>query len=174
MRIDSSGSLLIGGTSSPATTKLLAKGATTGAEGITVQEVSGGGSTRFYVGFYNSSGIKTGDITTTGANTLYNSVSDARLKENIKDSSSSIEKLNSIKVRSFNLKNGNNVDFGVIAQELYEVASECVSKGDDKETIEQTWAVDTSVLIPAMIKAIQEQQALIENLTTRLNALEGK
>jgi hypothetical protein len=29
-------------------------------------------------------------------------------------------------------------------------------------------------LIPVLVKAIQEQQALIENLTTRLNALEGK
>jgi predicted RNase H-like nuclease (RuvC/YqgF family) len=34
--------------------------------------------------------------------------------------------------------------------------------------------VDTSYLVATLTAAIQEQQKLIENLTTRLNALEGK
>jgi hypothetical protein len=46
------------------------------------------------------------------------------------------------------------------------------AEGNDLGTT--TKSIKTSVLVPILVKAIQEQQALIENLTTRLNALEGK
>jgi hypothetical protein len=37
-----------------------------------------------------------------------------------------------------------------------------------------TKSIKTTVLIPILVKAIQEQQALITNLTNRLTALENK
>ena len=43
----------------------------------------------------------------------------------------------------------------------------------DKDGKPKYQGVDTSFLVATLTKAIQEQQALIENLTTRLNALEG-
>ena len=106
----------------------------------------------------------------------YNTTSDERLKENIVDASSALSKINSVKVRSFDWKEtGNHVDFGVIAQELISIAPECVTEGQDNDdgTIKTSWAVDTSALVPTMIKAIQEQQTIINDLKARITALEG-
>ena len=112
-----------------------------------------------------------------GGITVYNTTSDQRLKENIVNAPSALSKINSVQIRSFDWKEtGNHVDFGVIAQELEQVAPEAVTQGEDKEdgSIKRAWGVDTSALVPTMIKAIQEQQALIESLITRLTALENK
>jgi hypothetical protein len=86
-----------------------------------------------------------GSITYNGTNTLYNTTSDARLKKNIVD-----------------------------AQEIFEVAPSCVSDGDTGEEVQRTWGVDTSVLVPALIKAIQEQQVLIAQLQADVAALQAK
>ena len=118
----------------------------------------------------STGGSQIGTITYNGTNTLYNSTSDARLKKNVVDAGSGLEKLAGVKIRSFDwIEHGNHTDFGVVAQELVEVAPEAVSVGDDAETIETIWCVDTSALVPAMIKAIQEQQALIVDLQARLS-----
>jgi hypothetical protein len=109
----------------------------------------------------------------TGNLTVYNTTSDARLKQNIVDAPSALSKIASIQIRSFDWKEtGNHVDFGVIAQELNQVAPEAVTEGEDNEnsTIKRHWGVDTSVLVPALVKAIQEQQAIIESLKARLDA----
>jgi hypothetical protein len=65
------------------------------------------------------------------------------------------------------------VEFGVIAQELVSVAPNAVMQGDDGDEVVTTWSVDYSKLVPLLIKAHQEQQALIQDLTTRLTALEA-
>lgn len=116
-----------------------------------------------------------------GANQIvYGVSSDVRLKENIVDAPSALEKITSVKIRSFDWKEtGTHTDFGVIAQELVTVAPEAVVEGAEniEEAVfggKQYWQVDTSVLVPAMIKAIQEQQALITSLTARIEALESK
>ena len=72
--------------------------------------------------------------------------------------------------------NGYKVNHGVIAQELEKVAPDAVSVGTDHEdgSIDRAWAVDTSTLVPALIKAIQEQQAIIQSLTDRIAKLESK
>jgi hypothetical protein len=111
-----------------------------------------------------------GSITyNSGASLLaFNTTSDQRLKTNIVDAPSALDKINSIRIRSFNwIETGNHNDFGVIAQELIAVAPEAVTPGDDAKDgqIEKPWAVDTSALNPAMIKAIQE-------LTAKVTALE--
>ena len=106
----------------------------------------------------------------------YNTTSDQRLKENIVDAPSATDLINSIKIRSFDWKEtGFHVDYGVIAQELNEVVPDAVSEGMDNEdgTIKQAWGVDTSVLVPALVKAIQEQQTIINDLKARITALEG-
>lgn len=107
----------------------------------------------------------------------YNTTSDERLKENIVDASSALSKIDSVKVRSFDWKEtGNHVDFGVIAQELISVAPECVTEGQDNDdgTIKNAWSVDTSALVPALVKAIQEQQTIINDLKARIETLEAK
>jgi hypothetical protein len=117
------------------------------------------------------------DYNRAGNAVRYNTTSDQRLKENIIDAPSATSLINSIKIRSFDWKEtGFHVDYGVIAQELNEVAPDAVSEGIDNEdgTIKQSWGVDTSVLVPALIKAIQEQQTIINDLKARVETLEAK
>jgi hypothetical protein len=128
---------------------------------------------------FASNGSTVGSISYNGSTTVLNPTSDSRLKENIVDAGSGLEKINAVRIRSFNWKANNNfTDFGVIAQELHEVAPECVLVGGDelneKGEPKNPWCAQPYVLVPAMIKAIQEQQALIESLTTRLASLESK
>ena len=113
-----------------------------------------------------------GSIDTNGVVLSYSVSSDRRLKENIVDAPSSINLLNSIKVRSFNWKeNGAFQQYGFIAQELQEAEPLAVT---GSETDNSTMGVDMAKLVPHLVKAIQEQQALIESLTQRLTALENK
>jgi hypothetical protein len=110
----------------------------------------------------------------TGGITVYATSSDQRLKENIANSGSGLEKLANIKIRSFDWKeNGIHTDFGVVAQELYEVAPEAVGVGTDKEdgSMDRPWNVGTAVLVPAMIKAIQELKALNDTQAETINEL---
>jgi hypothetical protein len=48
-----------------------------------------------------------------------------------------------------------------------------VTKGDDGEEVETVWSVDYSKLVPMLIKAHQEQQAIITDLKARIEVLEG-
>jgi hypothetical protein len=141
--------------------------------GIAINDSAGNAGATLQA-FY-SAGVVKGTITYNGTNTLYNATSDARLKEKIVDSGSGLEKICRVKIRSFTWKESQiNTDFGVIAQELVDVAPEAVSEGDFGDEIVKTWQVDTSVLVPAMVKAIQELSASNEALTARIAALEAK
>jgi hypothetical protein len=189
-RFDSSGNLLVGTTSNASGTPraYIVAGATDGAW---VSNTNAGSSTTV---FWNkdtannntfSTFATEGTITVRGSISynraggivLYNTTSDQRLKENIVDAPSALEKINSVKIRSFDwIETKNKVDFGVIAQELELVAPECVSPGEDNPdgTMKTSWSVDTSGLVPAMVKAIQEQQALITTMQTQVAALQAK
>jgi len=139
-------------------------------QGITIQETSVANNI-YYIYFTNSAGSSAGRIEHTGSTTVsYVTSSDARLKTNIVDSDSAKPVIDAIKIREFDWVSGEHQKFGVVAQELIDVAPEAVSIGR-KET--DSWGVDYSKLVPHLIKYVQEQQALIESLTTRLNALEG-
>ena len=76
-----------------------------------------------------------------------------------------------VKVRQFDWTDGDlHQEAGFIAQELAPILSGIVSEG---KTEEDMWQMDYSRLTPYLLKAIQEQQAIITNLTTRLTALEN-
>ena len=117
-----------------------------------------------------------GSITYNGTVTLYNTTSDERLKENVVDAGSGLDKLANIKIRAFDWKeSGMHTDFGVVAQEINEVAPELVSIGTDNEdgTIKNPWQVDTSTLVPAMIKAIQELKTQVDAQAAEIQILKG-
>jgi hypothetical protein len=193
MRIDSSGNVLVNTTTEGAGAGFATKVAISGGDAL-LSKTAGLGATdafpaRFWHNATSGNNLFVSFATETsytsrgsidynrGANqTRYNTTSDQRLKENIVDAPSAIDLINSVKIRSFDWKEtGFHVDYGVIAQELNEVAPDAVSEGIDNEdgTIKQSWGVDTSVLVPALIKSIQEQQTIINDLTARITALEG-
>lgn len=95
-------------------------------------------------------------------NNSYGAISDAKLKENIADASPKLDKLRQIKVRTFNLIGSDLKQIGVVAQELREVFPSLVDEDADG-----TLSVKYSVLVPILVKAVQE-------LAAKVDALEAK
>jgi hypothetical protein len=172
MRIDSSGNLLVGTTTTPSSGGIgigFQPGYSTSGVSMVCRTNTAANNDHLY--FYTTSGLA-GYIRTNGITTTYASVSDERLKENIADADSAVEKVQQIQVRKFDWKSGDgHVDYGFIAQELNLVAPQAVAEGTEENDV---WAVDSSMLVPLLVKAIQEQQALIITLTDRITALEAK
>ena len=163
MRIDSSGNLLVGTTSSTPSTGGFSF--LTGAVDYAFfSHDTGVASGNYYIGFrYGDTNV--GAITQNGTTgVLYNSASDQRLKENIVDANDAGSKIDAIQVRQYDWKaDGAHQDYGMIAQELVEVAPEAVSGDADSE---EMMGVDYSKLVPMLIKEIQ-------SLRNRVATLEG-
>jgi hypothetical protein len=173
MRIDSSGALLVGTTT------------TTNTDGVTIQRggaVNGGivqilktgsGLTNGLLNYYGATYV--GGINFDNTSTSFPTSSDIRLKKNIVDAPSAISKVQNIRIVSHGWKNDDAVvEFGVIAQELAPIAPSAVMQGDDGEEVITTWSVDYSKLVPLLTKSIQEQQAIITDLKARIETLENK
>ena len=110
---------------------------------------------------YNTSVI--GSITQSGTTgVLFNTSSDQRLKENIADADDAGRKVDAIQVRKFDWKaDGSHQDYGMIAQELIEVAPEAVSAPADPS---EMMGVDYSKLVPMLIKEIQQLRQRVAQL----------
>ena len=110
-----------------------------------------------------------GNVTNT--NNSYGSLSDARLKENIVDATPKLDSLNKLRVVNFNLKQGldKQKQIGLIAQEVEQVFPGLVETDG-----EGTKSVKYSVLVPMLLKAVQELNAKVEALTAELNTLKGQ
>ena len=94
--------------------------------------------------------------------TAYNTSSDARLKDNIKDADSSGEKIDAIKVRQYDWKStGKHQNHGMIAQELQKIVPEAVS-GDAES--EEMMGIDYSKLVPMLVKEIQSLRQRVAQL----------
>jgi hypothetical protein len=122
--------------------------------------------------------IKTnGDVL--NLNNSYGALSDIKLKENIVTASPKLDKLMQVEIVNYNLKDQPEKKLlGVVAQQLEQIFPGMVEETSDrdvdgKDLGTKTKSVKYSVFVPMLIKAIQEQQALIQDLTTRLNTLEG-
>jgi hypothetical protein len=113
---------------------------------------------------FNASGGDLGSIQRNGGSlaVLYNTSSDIRLKENILDAESALDKISKIKVRQFDWIGCNmHQEYGFIAQELNEVYPEVVNSQT------KTWGVDYGKLTPILLKAIQELKAEIDALKNK-------
>jgi hypothetical protein len=165
MRIDSSGNVLVGKTSSGSTiqgVELNNSGAifavrSSNPAGAFDRKTTDGDIVQF-----RKDGSTVGSISVTGSATSYNTSSDERLKENIADSDDAGSKVDAIQIRQFDWKaDGSHQDYGVIAQELVEVAPEAVSEGD---TEEEMMGVDYSKLVPMLIKEVQSLRSRVAEL----------
>ena len=182
MRIDSNGRIQINDTTpvSGFTAKLTITSPTASESNITLKDSGTTYATGTqYISFVNSSNASSGSIQHTAVTTVaYATASDSRLKENIVNAPNSLDTINGIKIRSFDWKEDkHHTDYGLIAQELYQVFPEAVLKGDDGEEItnpKETWQVEYGRLTPLLVKAIQEQQTIINDLKARVTALEVK
>jgi len=163
MRIDASGNILFGKTA-----------ASTAGQGIFI-EPSGIGygranfvsqsTTGIPLAFYYDNGstpVNVGRIQTSTTSTSYVTSSDQRLKENIADANDAGSKIDAIQVRKYDWKaDGSHQDYGMIAQELVEVAPEAVTVPADSE---EMMGVDYSKLVPMLIKEIQSLRNRVAQL----------
>ena len=131
------------------------------------------GDGTYFLQFKDADGV-IGSITSASSSSAvaFNTSSDERLKENIIDASPQLDIIKQVQVREFDWKKNGNHQVGMIAQELNNIIPEVVTVGGESES-ENPWAVDYGKLTPYLIKAMQEQQALIESLTARITALEN-
>lgn len=96
--------------------------------------------------------------------------SDIKLKKNLKDISSPIEKIKSLKWYGFEWKANWKKDLWLIAQEVEKVFPEIVSNTKDIDWTNLK-AVQYTSLIAPMIEAIKEQQKQIEKLQEEIEML---
>jgi hypothetical protein len=102
-------------------------------------------------------------------------LSDQRVKTDIQDAGGYLAKICAIPVRTFKYKDQTDdfLNLGVIAQEVETVAPELVDASGFGETPEDgvpLKAIYQTDLQYALMKCIQEQQAIIESLKARLDA----
>jgi len=107
-----------------------------------------------------------GSISVNASATAFNTSSDYRLKQNLKDYNG-LSLINLLKTYDFEWKADNTRSYGVIAHELQEVLPYAVTGEKNGEEMQ---GVDYSKLVPVLVKAIQEQQAQIEALKAQIGA----
>lgn len=168
MRIDSSGNLLVGKT----TTSDSVVGHLLSNSGAAVHTRSGQTPLRANrlsndgtVLDFQQDSTTHGSISISGSTTSYNTSSDIRLKENIEVAGPSGSIIDAIMVRSFDWKKtGENQRYGFVAQEIEEHFPEAVHTDDTEDAMK---SVDYSKLVPMLLKEIQD-------LRKRVTALEEK
>jgi hypothetical protein len=126
--------------------------------------------------------------TTAGGTNIYNP-SDFRLKKNIVLSPYGLDAVLALKPSKFNWRDGFSESeqdkdmLGFIAQDVQEVIPEAVeSFGNDVVvkteeydfSVENPLRVNEKFIIPVLVKAMQEQNALISELSAKVSALENK
>jgi hypothetical protein len=123
--------------------------------------------------FFRTAGTDIGNIIATGpSGVAYNTTSDIRLKENIRNTHYGIDDVMKIQVRDYNYKKDkSSLQTGFIAQQLYTVFPNAVTKGG--ADVSKPWMVDYSKVTPLLTKAIQDQQTEIEALRAEVNALKN-
>jgi hypothetical protein len=191
MRIDSSGNLLVGGTTAGAKVRIETNLAP--QDGLDIKNtVNNTGNT--FVGFYNYNSVIAGSITQPTATTVvYGATSDYRLKTVLGAISGAGERIDALKPISYQWKEDNTKASGFLAHEFQSVYPNSVS--GDKDAVDtngnpkyQTMQASTSEVIADLVTEIQslrQRLATIENksdtqaetinaLTARIVALEAK
>ena len=168
---------------------------TTTGVGLSVREINTGSvvinadSTRAqnttWYSFYGTSSSATvlqsyirGDGAYGSRTSVYGGTSDIKLKENIEPAGSQWSDIKSLQVKKFNFIGDGLRQIGVIAQEVEEVSPGLVDEnidrdadGNDLGTV--TKSVKYSILYMKAVKALQEAMERIEQLESKVAALES-
>jgi len=176
LRIDSSGTLLVGCTTTPAQNVqgiLLASGSSQ-----SYQKISHGTrtTTAEYFYFYNGNG-QVGSISSNGSTTSYSTSSDYRLKNTIAPMTGALAKVAQLKPVTYKWKLDGSDGEGFIAHELAEVCPHAVTGAKDAvdadgKPVHQ--GIDTSFLVATLTAAIQELKAIIDTQAAQITTLNAK
>ena len=185
-RIDSVGSFFVDCTATPngSTRRGFSVVADTGLNDTTkIQIATTTTSSRALAEFNNGNG-NVGSISVSGSATAYNTSSDYRLKNTIAPMTGALAKVALLRPVTYKWNADGSDGEGFIAHELAEVVPDCVTgekdaietytDDDGNEQTRPTYqGIDVSFLVATLTAAIQEQQALITQLTERITALEA-
>jgi hypothetical protein len=173
-RIDSSGNLLVGTTSVYNDGLLSIQSAGSGTN-INTRPTTNASYTP--IRFCSSAGNTLGTISATTSAVAYNTSSDYRLKHGIEPMTGALAKVAQLKPVTYKWNVDDSESQGFIAHELQAVVPDCVTgekDAVDEEGKPKYQGIDTSFLVATLTAAIQEQQAMIEELKAKVAALEAK
>ena len=131
---------------------------------------------RFFLGATNNGGTENIKIYTNGniqnTNNSYTQLSDSRLKENIVDATSKLEEIKRLRVVNWNFIGDDLKQIGMVAQEVEEIFPGLVDVTGDNQiihgtTYENVKSLKYSVLVPILVKAIQELEARVTELENK-------
>ena len=173
VRIDSSGGLLVGKTAdNQASAGFQVTGSnlnnvtsTNSGTGSSTYMVHDGSGLNFYVNFTGQVFYRVG----------LTNLSDQRLKENVIDLDRGLDDILKIKPRRFDWIEGEGEknQTGFIAQEIEEAGLEELVSHYKGASLDDAKGVNQVGLIPILVKAIQEQQTMIEDLQTQINKVKN-
>jgi hypothetical protein len=173
-RIDSSGNLLVGTTSTISSSKQVLSWTSASNNGFVLDDTlaSAGNANAVII---RRSGSAVGSIVTTLSSTSYVTSSDYRLKENVEPMVGALQKVAALKPCTYTWKSSGETGQGFIAHELQEVCPDAVTgEKDAVHTVDlhddegkiigtkeepQYQGVDTSFLVATLVAAIQELKA---------------
>ena len=173
MRIDSSGTLMVGTTTDPGSLITASGGSGFGFNGanayMTVARNSG--SAALYLNkttsddgqmiYFNKQGSNVGNISYTGSAVAYNTSSDYRLKDVKGSIQNGLERTLALNPVEFAWKSDGTISEGFIAHEAQEVFADAVNGEKDGEEMQ---GMDYGRITPLLVKAIQELSAEVEQL----------
>jgi hypothetical protein len=154
------------------------------------------------IAFYNSAGTFRGSIAGVNVNSIsFNTTSDQRRKDNIKDMPSMISKIKALKPRSYTWKESGDKDDGFVAQEVHKVFPQfmtsaaaycdiCHHSYSDlydgilceccdfenpigKDGTPHYYGLDYGKFTPYLTKALQETIEIVETQATQITALQA-
>jgi hypothetical protein len=188
-RIDSSGNLLVGKTSSDLSTPGFGVDIRSGVlNGVSIIKNDGQWGTALFirrntgvgtgaVAEFNYDGTTTGTIGITATTTAYNTSSDYRLKDNVQPMTGALAKVAALKPCAYTWKADGSNGQGFIAHELAEVVPDAVT--GEKDAVNEDGSIkpqgiDTSFLVATLTAGLQEAVAMIEELKAKVAALEAE
>ena len=123
------------------------------------------------------SSAETAGVELAAGGTSWGTFSDERLKENVEPVQNALQSLSGLRSVKYHLKDVDGPEdkkkIGLVAQDLVGVLDEIVDTtkrpGDDTDYL----SVRYSEMVPVLVKAIQEQQEIINDLRARVAQLEG-
>ena len=168
---------------------------------INMKRLNGNGNKQGHMINFHCDIPRVGHISVSTTATAYNTSSDYRLKENVVPISDGIDRLKLLKPKRFNfIIEPDIIVDGFLAHEADEVVPESVTGTKDgsrldnvevtppildadgnvvteavmeEQTVEDYQGMDASKLVPLLTAALQEAITKIEELTTRIEVLEG-
>jgi hypothetical protein len=192
MRIDSSGTLLMGCTGGGSTTGGARFYTDTSGDSMKIFNVQGSNSSITLLSCFSNASTPSNPTGTLRFNLVTNggiqnfsgnnvNLSDIREKTDIELADNYLDKICSIPVKTFNYIDQNMDDdqgktLGIIAQDVQTVAPELIKESNwgTKEEPKMRLSIYQTDLQYALMKCIQEQQAIITDLKARIETLEAK